>query len=576
MPLGICGKTECTKPLSDKKTYAQCIICLQRFHPKCHLPITNNSANNDNNEFICATCRGFMFPFNNIETEELFELFNNSVFIVNLVPKKCKCAGCKKVIKRNNPAANCSICYNYFHLKCEKLCKPDFPLPSSWCCSLCLLKILPFSTIGDDNMSMTLNGMADETISILAEGAPSFSIKSLLDVIPGQKFDTDEFMTDTILSKYYTISDFSNAKFSNKKFKIFHLNIASIQKHIHELRSLLSVSKHNFDIICISETRLHDELSIVNIEIDGYEFIHKPTLTQCGGVGMYIKCGIEFSIVKNLTETHENICESIFIEIKHPSKKNILIGTIYRHHSPVETFIDTFFRKSLQHITKSKKKCIFAGDFNVDLIKYGENKIVDDFYDELSSHGFRPLILQPTRVTSASLSLIDNIFTNDIVSHSSGGNLTTSISDHFSQFSQLDLFDKIYTKNKVKYGRNWRIFNKNEFKDELNRCSWEDVTSPNVNTDASVTNFYRKVEKLLNEMAPVKKLTRKEIGLQERPWINNILLIDMLERDKLYKDFLEEKNPILRHEKHKYYKQKRNLVTSQLRKAKREYFNAFF
>ena len=68
---------------------------------------------------------------------------------------------------------------------------------------------------------MTLNGVADETISILAEGAPSFSIKSLLDEIPGQKFDTDEFMTDTILSKYYTISDFSSAKFSNKKFKKF-------------------------------------------------------------------------------------------------------------------------------------------------------------------------------------------------------------------------------------------------------------------------------------------------------------------------------------------------------------------
>ena len=61
----------------------------------------------------------------------------------------------------------------------------------------------------------------------------------------------------------------------------------------------------------------------------------------------------------------------------------------------------------------------------------------------------------------------------------------------------------------------------------------DDVTSSNLNTDASVTNFYRKVEKLLDEMAPVKKLTRKEIGLQERLWINNILLEDMFERDKL-------------------------------------------
>ena len=45
------------------------------------------------------------------------------------------------------------------------------------------------------------------------------------------------------------------------------------------------------------------------------------------GGGMYIKNGIDFSIVKNLTESHEKICESIFIEIKHPNKRNVLIGT---------------------------------------------------------------------------------------------------------------------------------------------------------------------------------------------------------------------------------------------------------
>ena len=86
------------------------------------------------------------------------------------------------------------------------------------------------------------------------------------------------------------------------------------------MRTLLSSSKHNFDIICISETRLYEELPIVNIEIDGYEFIHNPTLTQCGGVGMYIRNGIDYSIVKKLSQSQKDICESIFIEIKHPSK----------------------------------------------------------------------------------------------------------------------------------------------------------------------------------------------------------------------------------------------------------------
>ena len=50
----------------------------------------------------------------------------------------------------------------------------------------------------------------------------------------------------------------------------------------------------------------------------------------------------------------------------------------------------------------------------------------------------------------------------------------------------------------------------------------------------------------------------------------------MSERDKLYTDFFKENNSTLRFEKHLLYKTKRNLVTSQLRKAKKEYFNAFF
>ena len=75
-----------------------------------------------------------------------------------------------------------------------------------------MLNNLPFSKIGDENMIMTLHGMDDESIGII--GAPSFSIKSLLDEISN---DSDQFISDTIYSKYYTIADFSRAKFDNKK-----------------------------------------------------------------------------------------------------------------------------------------------------------------------------------------------------------------------------------------------------------------------------------------------------------------------------------------------------------------------
>ena len=47
-------------------------------------------------------------------------------------------------------------------------------------------------------------------------------------------------------------------------------------------------------------------------------------------------------------------------------------------------------------------------------------------------------------------------------------------------------------------------------------------------------------------MAPVKTLTKKEIGLQQRPWITPDILAAINERNKLYKEFIEEKSPNLK------------------------------
>ena len=73
----------------------------------------------------------------------------------------------------------------------------------------------------------------------------SFTIKSLLDKMPAQKFTTDEFLTNSISSKYYSLSEFIDVKFSKKAFSMIHLKIASLQLHIDELRYLLVLLQPN-------------------------------------------------------------------------------------------------------------------------------------------------------------------------------------------------------------------------------------------------------------------------------------------------------------------------------------------
>ena len=65
-----------------------------------------------------------------------------------------------------------------------------------------------------------------------------------------------------------------------------------------------------------------------------------------------------------------------------------------------------------------------------------------------------------------------------------------------------------------------------------------------MDTDQSSNKFYSIITKLLDEMAPFRKMTKKEITLKQHPWITQGIVASMKIRDKLYKDFLLEKTPI--------------------------------
>ena len=135
--------------------------------------------------------------------------------------------------------------------------------------------------------------------------------------------------------------------------------------------------------------------------------------------------------------------------------------------------------------------------------------------------------MQPSRINNRSFTLIDNIFINDIACSSTGGNITSSISDHLSQFSFLNILENKRKTPQIKYSRDWKNFNKQRFAYELSKFTWADVTSPDIDTNSSTKNLLDNVNNLLDQMAPVKKLTRKEKGLIDRPWITSGILASM-------------------------------------------------
>ena len=77
-------------------------------------------------------------------------------------------------------------------------------------------------------------------------------------------------------------------------------------------------------------------------------------------------------------------------------------------------------------ISRENKVCFPMGDFNVNLMNYQHHHTLICFF---------PLITRPSRITSHTATLIDNIFVNNFFVRSRSGLIFTDISDHLPVFS---------------------------------------------------------------------------------------------------------------------------------------------
>ena len=124
---------------------------------------------------------------------------------------------------------------------------------------------------------------------------------------------------------------------------------------------------------------------------------------------------------------------------------------------------------------------------------------------------------------SKSATLIDNIFINDMACHSQGGNLTSSISDHFFQFCHTAISQTTSNRKRSKFARDFRTFNKCEFGDELSKTNSTEIIDTTVGTDLTYNNFYRKIENILDYMAPIDTTrTQTRTNALDNPWYSGI------------------------------------------------------
>jgi exonuclease III len=240
--------------------------------------------------------------------------------------------------------------------------------------------------------------------------------------------------------KYYYSSNLYNEilpKMSNSDLSIFHLNIRSIPKIFDTLLPTIHASGIHFNLISLSETWLRPS----NVDCYGIQGYAHEYLTRGdkagGGVSIFINDQWTYKVRNDLNFNNDDI-ELLWVEINKDSanlSQNVIVGTVYRRPGSNPTELNTKLNDTITTILAENKKCIHSGDYNINLLNSSTHPATNEFTELNFSHSLFPVINKPTRITSSSATLIDNIFIDPSdISNSTSGILLWDISDHFPVF----------------------------------------------------------------------------------------------------------------------------------------------
>lgn len=317
--------------------------------------------------------------------------------------------------------------------------------------------------------------------------------------------------------------------------------------------------------MAVSETWL-DKDKVSDVELDGYElFVMNREDKKGGGVAIYVDSNLQSNLVNNMSTTIDNVLECVTVEVKIEKQKNVTVSCMYRTPgSPLEIFNE--FIADLYQSQSANRTYIVCGDFNVNLLNPGEHKGTTDFINTFYNITLFPVIVKPSRITTTSATLIDNIFTNKM-DQLDAGLLITDISDHLPVFAVFQNVFKvnsrsIYESRIVRHRTPEAI---EVFKEELGRQNWDDVYSYE-NPNEAYDIFLEKILNIYDKCCPLKAI--KVNHKIQKPWFTKGIIKACKKKNILYRKFLKSRT----RDAENKYKEYKNKLVNIIRNSKKEYY----
>ena len=340
---------------------------------------------------------------------------------------------------------------------------------------------------------------------------------------------------------------------STKKLRFGCMNIAHLPNKVHDVNVFINKTQP-FHIFGISETHCQSNIPNTLLHIPNFHVIRRDMSKSSPGttgLAVYIHNSVK-KYVRRRPDLESDQVECIWLELKTPQTRNLLIGNLYRNPKSKNDWYENFL-SMYDKVAKRNPNIIMMGDFNIDLLKPHTS-----WETTICPLGLEQLVPTPTRVTErGTATLIDHIYsnlpraTNDIRVH----NLAASDHSPVSCTWSIKLPKEKKQSHTYISFRSYKNFKEADFLGDLAEAPFHEVyeeTTP----DAALDRWYSIFLPILNKHAPIKR--RRVKNKTFPPWLSQEIIQAMKIRDRYRKQKLWDK-----------FKQERKHVKTLVRRAKK-------
>ena len=432
---------------------------------------------------------------------------------------------------------------------------------------------LPFHNLVDYDINNEFVTCKKQILKLMEENG-------LMEFLKAQNFRSMLFPEDENECNYYDEDGFNTKLTNNNAYvNVFSMNIRSLPKHGGELLTFLNMLKAEFHVILLTEIGARN-LSLVEHLFLGYTFHYViPECSMVGGVGIYIKDNLtNVSVVPRYINKSCNCSRCLFESMTvyfTAGKNDYCVTGIYRHPGGNVDHFVTDLEISLNQEDHNRTS-ILAGDINIDVIKYEDERVLN-YLTVLLSCKYLPYITLPTRIslnrpTKPTATCIDHIFvrySNACRLKTQSGILYSDITDHLPCFISIscDGLTNIGSATRPMI----RLFGENNckaFVEEMNNVDWDNLYN---NTNGCLyEKFLNKIKVIFDNTFPVVQLSRKRA--RDKPWVTTGIKRSIRNKHKLYKKFIRNSSIV----NETVYKRYKVILNRCLKNAQSNYYRKLF